>query len=325
MSLLCAVWSMVLWAMPTTAQVTLRYQWRVGDAFILDKVIDVAGTIRAGTAPARAMSQRARVRKKLTVEQVDPQGQAQLRVALLSVSATKSVGEEQVQYSLTPDQIVLDNTRIWQRSAKQEQTSPNVEHLQQLFMPRGMSCSPRGKTRDPFRPEYAFQGASRADVFSLFGVGEEGWLLFADSPVNPGDAWQDEPAETLRSGTSELWYNTRLRLERLAVADGQSVARIGFQRESRSKNLAHEFTPSALSPIRPVAARLIESQQQFTGSVDFDVDQGRVLRCDAEGQARLRYSLQGGRLSDDLRALPLEYDWSRIRVRTDWQPVANSD
>ena len=138
---LFSFYCLVLLAIPAAGEVTLRYGWRVGDVFILDKVIDLAGTIRAGTAPPMATSERARIRKKLTVEQVDSQGRAQLSVALLSVAATKSIGEDEFQYSLSPDRVVMDDIQIWQRRAQQGRGSPKLEHLRQLFLPWVMECS----------------------------------------------------------------------------------------------------------------------------------------------------------------------------------------
>ena len=87
---------LILLAWPAAAQVELRYQWRTGDAFLLDKVLDLAGTIRSGTAPPVETSQSAKIRKKVSVEEIDPDGWARLSVALLSVSATKRVTDRAI-------------------------------------------------------------------------------------------------------------------------------------------------------------------------------------------------------------------------------------
>jgi len=300
----------VLLARPASSQVELRYQWRPGDAFILDKVIDLAGTIRAGTEPPVEMSQRAKIRKKVTVERVDPSGRAELNIALLSVSATKSVGEVQVQYTLSPGQIVIDNTRIWQQSEKQVRVSPKVRHLRQLFMPRTRTCSPLGRTEDASQPVQPRQEASRSDLSFLLGVGEEGWLPLAEQPVSPGDSWRDRPARPIAAGTSELSYDVRLSLDRLETDSGG--------------NVPHDPAPASASGPQTAKPWFVESHQQFTGSVDFDVDRGQVLRCKAEGAARMRYFLTGPGFFPDFDKLEIEYDWKRVRMRTEWKQVAVS-
>ena len=143
---------LVLLTMPAAGQVTLRYQWRAGDAYLLDKVVDLTGTIRSGTAPPVETSQSAKIRKKVTVDEVDSGGWAHLSVALLSVSATKSIGEQQLQYSMSPDQVVLGETLIWRKTDREGLESSHVRSLQQLFVPSALKCSARGQSEDPLQP-----------------------------------------------------------------------------------------------------------------------------------------------------------------------------
>lgn len=317
-SVFLALLLLLIGAIPAVGEVSLRYQWQAGDVFILNKVVEVAGTIRGGTAAPQTMSERATIRKKVTVESVDPGGRAQLRVALLLVSATKSVGEDEIQYSLSPERIVMDDIRLWRRNPNEQEISPKVGPLRQLFHPRAIECSAQGRTKNLSSPALWLEAASQSDLFHLFGIGEEGWLPLPERPLEVGDTWQDGLAAPIRSGTSQLWHDTRLRLERLEDRGGAPLAVIGFERERQIKDLQADVNPSAPHTLAPLKAYFMESRQDLTGWVEFNIEEGRPLRCEAEGQARLRYSL-GGRIAPELRALVVEYDWERVRVQTEWE------
>ncbi len=71
-------------------EVVLRYQWNAGEVFILDKQLELFGTVRMATWEAWPAQQRATIRKKVTVEEVSDKGEAKLRVATLLISATNN-------------------------------------------------------------------------------------------------------------------------------------------------------------------------------------------------------------------------------------------
>lgn len=304
-------------ALPAASQVDLRYGWKPDEVFILDKTLETSGTVQTGTHPALETRQRTLIRKKVTVNKVDALGNAQLSVAVLSVSATKTVGESRFQYSLTPDQIALDHTRIWQDSQDPKRIQ---ERLRQLFKPRVMWCAARGQTQSPVQPEAVRQGTAAADEFSLFGLGEEGWIILPDQPVQIGDSWQDASRQPVRSGTAELSNRLSLRLSGLETRSGNTVATIAFEREWQSRNLQFNSAPRDTSNNpEKVTAIFPRTEQHFTGTVEFDASEGRTLRCECEGTADVRYRLTQPTVLFKETSPLIHYRWDRVRSQTEWK------
>ena len=216
----------------------------------------------------------------------------------------------------------MDDTGIWRRNSDEQEISPKVGPLRHLFQPSVIECSAQGRTKNLPSPALWLEAASQSDLFHLFGIGEEGWLPLPERAVEVGDTWQDGLAAPTRSGTSQLWHDARLRLERLEERGGAPLAVIGFERERQINDLRADVHPSAPETLPPLKVRFMESRQRLTGWVEFNINEGRPLRCEAEGQARLRYSL-GGQIAPELRALVVEYDWERVRVQTEWERVRN--
>lgn len=314
----CFILALVV-ASTSWSEVQLRYQWIVGDEWILDKQLDLSGTLQMGTHPVQLVSQRAILRKKLIVEEKLPDDWWKLRVALLSLSATKSIGEEEFRYSLSPDHLVVDDVEIWSSSIDPEKPSTL---LQQYFRPLVMWCTSLGNTKSPRVMRGIREHATHSDSFSLFGIGEEGWLPLPPDPVRPGDKWKNEPEQLLKAGEgSQLTYENTFHLIQLGQVDGRLQAQIQFDRKRNLQNLNFDFIASTLDGASRMA-HYEENVQHFTGRIDFLVADGQVLRCEAEGSARLRYHLTGGILFRKQPDIPeIEYDWQKVRMITTWQQV----
>ena len=310
---------MGVFMMPVQAQVVLRYQWNAGDVFVLHKVLQMEGTLQSGDRAPLETREKASVQKKITVQKVDNLGNAQLLVALLSVSGTKEVNGRESRYFLSEDQMKLDGVLAWQRS--QEKANPKIEDkIDDLFKPWIAWSAPRGQINTPTQPDAIRQGTSQSDLFALFGIGQEGWLIFPDHPVSEGDTWMDQTNPVIRSATMEYQNTTQYKLQDLQSEGKKGVATIAFDQEEQSRNLPFSFRPYHADQSQVTRIEYLENRQDFKGTVEFDFARGIVLRCDCEGNLFLRYRQKKSFFSPDKPEV-IKYELSSVRMSTEWEKV----
>lgn len=312
----CIVFLLGLSASSGSEEVVLRYQWTLNEEIHLEKSLELAGTIRMGTEEALPISQRAQIRKRVQADEIGAAGQAKLTVAPLLLSATRSIANEVVHYVLSPQEAEIDGLAVFQRD------DPKFKDirtwLETIYRPRVMWCTPLGRTDSPALPRAIREGSGRSDLFSLFGIGEEGWIPLPEQPVQVGDSWSDEPPAVVQSGTSEVWYRYDLTLTGLEQNDSGVLAHIAFQLERQHKNLDLQFSPRPVRGKQIPRTGIVETRQSFTGTVLFDVSRGRVLRCEAQGNAVMTY-LVSGFLLYHLPSPPVEYQWTSVNMTTEWK------
>ena len=309
----------VVFIEPVQAQVELRYRWNAGDVFVLRKVLQMEGTLQSDDRTPLETRERASVRKKVTVQKVDNLGNAQLLIALLTVSGTKEVNGHESRYYLSEDQLKLDDIPVWQYS--EDNANPEVENrMNDLFKPWIAWSAPRGQINTPTQPDGIRKGTSQSDVFSLFGIGQEGWLIFPDDPVSKGSSWKDQTDPAIHSATLEYEKKTEYKLQDLKAEEKRTVATITFSEEEQSHNLPFSFRPYVEDQSQTTQVEYLENKQNFNGTADFDVTHGLVLHCECEGNGFLRYRQKESFFSPS-EPREIQYRWNKIRMSTEWEKV----
>lgn len=300
-------------------QTDLQFRWQEGDEWVLTRVLDATGTLRVEGGQPLSTSQHVIIQKKVSVQKVDGLGNAQLHAALLTISGTREVAGSVFRFHLSPDRITFDDTRLWEAGKQTDATSAELERsLRETFRSWVIWCAPHGQTNHPTQPEEIRQQASHSDLFTLFGIGQEGWIALPDFPARAGDTWKDETPDPIRSGTSEVWQASRYALDALDSSGDSSIASISFHQRKRSRNLAFSYAPRVEDKSDTTQAFVYANEQEFSGQVRFDATRGYVLSCECEGTASMRYSVDEPVLFSPQPAV-LQYEWNRIRMKTDWE------
>ncbi len=303
-------------------QTDLQFRWRQGDEWVLTRVLDATGTLQMEEEKPLSTSQRVIIQKKVSVQKVDGLGNAQLHAALLTLSGTREVGGSAFRFHLSPERIAIDDTRLWEAGKQTDATSAELERsLRETFRSWVIWCAPHGQASHPTQPEEIRQQASHSDLFTLFGVGQEGWITLPDFPARAGDTWKDETPDPIRSGTSEVWQASRYALDALESGGDSSIASISFHQRKRSRNLPFRYAPRVEDKSDTTQAFVDATEQEFSGRVRFDATRGCVLSCECEGTASMRYSVDEPMIFPTRPAV-LQYEWNRIRMKTDWEKVA---
>ncbi len=282
-------------------------------------MLDASGTLQVEGGKPLSTSQHVIIQKKVSVQKVDGLGNAQLHAALLTISGTREVDGSVFRFHLSPDRITFDDTRLWEAGKQTDATSAELERsLRETFRPWVIWCAPHGQANHPTQPEEIRQQASHSDLFTLFGIGQEGWITLPDFPARAGDAWKDETPDPIRSGTSEVWQASRYVLDALDRGGDSSIASISFHQRKRSRNLPFSYAPRVEDKSDTTQAFVYANEQEFSGQVRFDATRGCVLSCECEGTASMRYSVDEPMLFSPQPAV-LQYEWNRIRMKTDWE------
>jgi hypothetical protein len=296
--------------------ILLRYNWQQGQEIILDKTLELAGTLRVATGEAVPVTQRAMVRKRVLVKEVSPEGQARLQIATLSISATKETAGESFQYSLRPDRMVINDTIIWEKPEGKQGVSRVEKRLRAMFKPSVKWISPQGHSASPAMPDYLRDDLTRVDTFALFGLGAEGWIPLPEEAVSEGQSWREGSAEPVVDATRTLVNLSSMTMESLDSTNNQAV--ISFKRQWKTRGLEKKLASGKKNSTLGRWVRFDRNSQEFEGKVYFDTTAGRVLRCTASGRALLRYAPDRVVLVPGNNSPMIEYDWQQVTMETLW-------
>jgi hypothetical protein len=299
----------------------LRYRWSEGDVFLLDKKIEISGTIQMGTRPVQPMTQTARLQKKITVVHVSSEGRAELESSLIAYSATKTIADRTTRIEADPERLLVDGKLLFDRGRDESRIKKISGRYADLFKKHTFWCSRRGETRSALRQDTIRKELAQSDPGAVFGIGEEGWLLFAEEAVGEGQSWSRTPEGGLiRDGTAEVSDRQEYQLLALPAQSGQPV-RIGINKQWRAKNLYVPTQPEGLNTPVELGAWFNEKKELFQAEALFDAQKGYPVSYSSEGAVFMEYYVTRSRYYAKNPSAPLIYNWPQVRVETRWEKL----
>lgn len=224
------------------------------------------------------------IRMPVEVKELGSDKSGLLAIQVAEFNTEQKVGAQSQRMEITADVMSVDGDVIWER-----EKFPGPHPMAELFGSRvEVNISPRGEVQDFSSLEGFSEMMPNVDISSQIAHGA---IVFPVNPISVGQQWEEKGKTMLSTQGKAIDSLSRYTFKKIEVDSdtNEKIAVIEVRRTADAENVLMEYdAPKDPSPetgaVDVERLRLNKMEQDFTGTIRFNIDKGRIIDTQQEGR-----------------------------------------